>query len=183
MPREIERKFLLRDDSWRDHAAGSRVLRQGYLDSTRPYPAPDANAGTAPDAGATGVSVRVRTVGEERALLNIKAGGLVASRLEFEYEIPIADALELLALCRRPLIEKVRHHVYIGDAHWEIDEFLGDNAGLIVAEIELDSEDQAIEPPAWLGVEVTAHRRYYNVCLVDHPFATWSEAERCPSVP
>ncbi len=171
MAREIERKFLLRDDSWRALAASSQVLRQGYLASA------DTNTST------TGVSVRVRTVGGQRALLNIKAGGLVASRLEFEYEIPTDDALELLALCRRPLIEKVRHHVYVDGVHWEIDEFLGDNAGLIVAEIELDSEDQAIDPPSWLGVEVTAHRRYYNVCLVDQPFATWSEAERCPSAP
>jgi adenylate cyclase len=160
MAREIERKFLLAGDGWRRQVRSSEAMRQGYLSESE-------------------VSVRVRMVGASQAWLNIKAGGFVASRLEFDYEIPAEDARELLALCRRPLVEKIRHHVYVDDQHWEIDEFLGANAGLIVAEIELDSETRPVVRPDWLGQEVTEQRRYYNVCLIDHPFEAWSEAERC----
>lgn len=160
MAREIERKYLLTGEGWRAHVRSSETLRQGYLSEGS-------------------VSVRVRIAGDSQAWLNIKAGGFVASRLEFDYEIPIDDARELLALSRQPLVEKIRHHVYLDDQHWEIDEFLGANAGLIVAEIELDTETRPVVRPDWLGQEVTDQRRYYNVCLIDHPFQAWSEAERC----
>jgi adenylate cyclase len=159
--REIERKFLLASDAWRALAHRRQPLSQGYL------------------ASGERASVRVRIAGSD-AWLNIKSGGLVASRLEYEYRIPAADARELLELATGPLIEKTRHYVDYGGFTWEIDEFHGDNLGLIVAEIELDDEQQVFSRPPWLGKEVTELRRYYNVCLVSHPYRAWSEAEKNP---
>ena len=161
MPREIERKFLLKNEAWRSQVRQSRPMSQGYLVSS-------AN-----------VSVRVRVAGHD-AWLNIKAGGLVASRQEYEYSIPLDEARGLLALAEGKLIEKTRHFVEHGGMTWEIDEFHGDNSGLVVAELELDNEDAAFSRPKWLGVEVTSERRYYNVCLVTHPYSAWNEAERNP---
>jgi adenylate cyclase len=161
MPREIERKFLPKSDAWRAQVRRSRPMSQGYL------------------ASSGNVSVRVRVAGNE-AWLNIKAGGLVASRQEYEYPVPVGEARELLALAEGPLIEKTRHFVEHGGSTWEIDEFHGDNLGLVVAELELDSEDAPFARPAWLGVEVTQLRRYYNVCLVTHPYRAWNETERNP---
>jgi adenylate cyclase len=161
MPQEIERKFLLKSDAWRVSASRTQPMSQGYV--------------------ATGerASVRVRIAGEA-AWLNIKSGGLVASRAEYEYPIPAAHARELLALCAGPLIDKTRYLVPYGGFEWEIDEFRGDNDGLIVAELELDHEDQEFPRPDWLGAEVTHLRRYYNVCLVDYPYRAWTAAERTP---
>ncbi len=130
-------------------------------------------------AGSERASVRVRVAGDE-AHLNIKSGGFVASRLEYEYAIPVDEARDLLRLCPGPLVEKTRHYVDIGGFEWEVDEFSGTNAGLIVAELELDAEDQVFPRPAWLGAEVTHLRRYYNASLVEHPFSTWTDAERRP---
>jgi adenylate cyclase len=161
MPREIERKFLLKTDAWRTEVRRSRPMSQGYL----------ASGGRA--------SVRVRIAGEE-AWLNIKVGAMVASRQEYEYAVPLNEAQELLAAAEGPLIEKTRHYVEQGGATFEIDEFHGDNAGLIVAEIELEREDAPFPRPPWLGAEVTQLRRYYNVCLVTHPYRAWTEAERNP---
>ena len=161
MPREIERKFLLKSDAWRSQVQGSRQMSQGYL------------------ASGGNVSIRVRIAGDE-AWLNIKAGGFVASRQEYEYPLPLDEARELLALAEGPLVEKTRHFVEHRGHTWEIDEFDGDNAGLVVAELELDSEDADFARPPWLGVEVTELRRYYNVCLVTHPYRAWTEAERNP---
>jgi adenylate cyclase len=128
--------------------------------------------------GSKRASVRVRVAGDE-AWLNVKGGGLVASRAEYEYPIPLADAEELLAtLCERPLVEKMRHWVPYAGFTWEIDEFHGDNAGLVVAELELDHEAQEFARPDWLGDEVTALARYYNVNLVKHPYSAWDESER-----
>ena len=161
MPREIERKFLLQGDAWRAAASHTRAMSQGYV------------------ASSDRVSVRVRLAGDD-AWLNLKSGGLVASRAEYEYSIPAVHARELLLLCAGPLIDKTRHFVPYGDFEWEIDEFHGDNAGLIVAELELDREDQKFPKPDWLGAEVTHLRRYYNVCLVDYPYSQWTAAERNP---
>ena len=161
MPREIERKFLLKSDAWRSQVLESRQMSQGYL------------------ASGGNVSIRVRIAGDE-AWLNIKAGGFVASRQEYEYPLPLDEARELLAIAEGPLVEKTRHFVEHGGHTWEIDEFGGDNAGLVVAELELDSEDADFARPPWLGVEVTELRRYYNVCLVTHPYRAWNEAERNP---
>ena len=161
MPREIERKFLPKSDAWRTLAHRRQPMSQGYV------------------ASGERVSVRVRIAGDE-AWLNIKSGGLVASRLEYEYAIPVADARELLTLATGPLIEKTRHFVTHGGFEWEVDEFHGANEGLVVAELELDREDRVFPRPPWLGAEVTHLERYYNVCLVSHPFSAWTEAERNP---
>lgn len=158
MALEIERKFLLKDDSWRAAVISSRRLSQGYL--------------TTLTDGAK-ASVRVR-VGGDQAYLNIKSMRLGMSRDEFEYPIPIEDAGHMLAnLCSGAVIEKIRHHVHFAGLLWEIDEFLGANQGLVVAEVELNSEDQTFQKPDWVGEEVTEDPRYYNVSLVRHPFAQW----------
>ena len=151
---EIERKFLLQGDAWR--GLGQAVLlRQGYLSSARER------------------VVRVRIEGEQ-AMLTIKGANVGASRGEWEYPIPLADAVELLdGLCEQPLIEKVRHRIEHAGMVWEVDEFLGANAGLVVAEIELASEDQPFEKPDWIGAEVSGDARYYNANLIRHPFSQW----------
>ena len=161
MPREIERKFLPTSDAWRALAYRRQPMSQGYI------------------ASSERTSVRVRIAGDD-AWLNIKSGGLVPSRLEYEYAIPVAEARELLALAMGPLIEKTRHFVTHAGFEWEVDEFHGDNAGLVVAELELDREDEAFPLPPWIGTEVTELNRYYNACLVRHPFSAWTEAERQP---
>ncbi|MGF1529398.1 MAG: CYTH domain-containing protein [Candidatus Competibacterales bacterium] len=155
---EIERKFLLQSDAWRREISLSHTLRQGYLvsDATR--------------------SVRVR-VGDNGAQLNIKSATLGMERREYEYEIPRNEGEELLGLCQQPLLEKVRHFVHRDGHCWEIDEFGGCNAGLIVAEIELTHRHQAITLPPWIGQEVTMDKRYYNAYLVQYPYRRWSEEE------
>jgi adenylate cyclase len=105
--------------------------------------------------------------------LTIKSKTKGISRSEFEYDIPSSEATQLLQLCEGPLIEKIRHLVIIGEHTWEIDEFSGDNQGLIIAEIELSSEDESFEKPAWLGKEVSDDARYYNSSLVAHPYNQW----------
>jgi adenylate cyclase len=155
MATEIERKFLVRDDSWRAAVERSRPMRQGYL------------------PGLETASVRVRVDGE-RALLNIKSATLDVTRQEYEYPIPLDDAREMLdTLCERPLIEKTRHFVRHGGHLWEVDVFAGDNAGLVVAEVELDHPEEALDLPPWVGDEVSDDPRYYNVSLVRHPFSEW----------
>ncbi|MEM7519144.1 MAG: CYTH domain-containing protein [Planctomycetota bacterium] len=154
---EIERKFLVAGDGWRGQAHKSTRLRQGYLstDSMR--------------------NVRVRIKGD-RALLTVKGkmeADSFVKRLEFEYDIPMDDALELLKLCLDSPIDKTRHEVKRGGHLWEVDEFHGQNEGLIVAEIELESVDTAFERPEWLGEEVSDDARYLNSNLVARPFSTW----------
>ncbi len=116
--------------------------------------------------------MRVRVVGEQ-AWLTIKGETVGATRLEFEYSIPRADADELLRLCAGPLVEKVRHRIELGGVTWEVDEFLGDNAGLVVAEVELQREDQQFPRPEWLGEEVTGDPRYFNSNLAIRPYREW----------
>jgi adenylate cyclase len=154
MGTEIERKFLVEADDWRQGSRGRRV-RQGYLSAD------------------PGRSVRIRMVGDS-AWLTIKGGTTGYSRVEFEYPIPTQDALHLLdELCIRPVIDKTRHEVNYGGHRWEIDEFHGANEGLVIAEIELAAEDEHFERPHWLGAEVSDDPRYYNVNLARHPFSRW----------
>ncbi len=154
MAKEIERKFLVSTNNWKDDVSTTHVFRQGYLsyDSER--------------------TVRVRAT-EVSGFLTIKGITTGLTRDEFEYEIPLADALALLQLCERPAIEKKRYLVPHGAHIWEIDVFEGVNAGLVVAEIELQSEEEAFEKPTWLGEEVSGQRKYSNSALSLLPFKDW----------
>lgn len=149
---EIERKFLVVGDAWRD--APPVFYSQGYLNRDKAR------------------TVRVRIAGEE-AFLTIKGTSVGARRAEFEYPIPVWDARELLALCEQPLIEKNRRKVLHEGFVWEVDEFLGENLGLVVAEIELSAEDAVFAKPDWVGDEVTEDARYFNSNLSRVPFNCW----------
>ena len=166
MPIEIERKFLVSGDGWRAAAHKVVPMAQGYLNDLALV-----------DGGAMNASVRVRIEGGE-ARLNLKSRELGASRQEFDYPIPLADARALLALCVGGLVDKHRHYVVFEGHLWEVDEFLGDNAGLVVAEIELSGVDEAFARPAWLGPEATHAQRYYNLALASRPYSQWREDER-----
>ncbi len=153
---EIEHKFLLANEDWRQHIQKSVKYKQGYL-SSQPTS-----------------SIRVR-ISDKHAWLNIKSATIGTERLEFEYEIPLSDADEIITiLCSKPLIEKIRHFVPNDHNIWEIDEFEGDNQGLIVAEIELSKAGQIFTKPHWLGAEVTQDLRYYNNNLAVNPYKNWS---------
>jgi adenylate cyclase len=152
--KEIERKFLVKGDAWRALARGT-TYRQGYLNSAKER------------------TVRIRTA-DAQAFITIKGMTVGATRSEYEYEIPFGDAKEMLeTLAEKPLIEKTRYRIPVGNLTWEIDEFLGENAGLIVAEVELKSEDQTFDKPLWVGDEVTNDPRYFNANLVKNPFTRW----------
>jgi adenylate cyclase len=158
MPVEIERKFLVESDQWRSGAERSELYRQGYL------------------GGSETCSMRVRVSGE-RAWLTLKGRIRGARRLEYEYAIPSLEAKEILeALCVGRQIEKRRHFVPHAGREWEVDEFLGANAGLVIAELELDDEGERFARPEWLGREVTDDARYYNAYLAAHPWPTWDAA-------
>jgi len=153
---EIERKFLIQGQEWREETTGL-IYRQGYISTQN------------------GITVRVRLVGEQ-GYLTIKGKSVGSSRSEYEYPIPATDAQEMLnTLCDRPLIEKKRYKLEKGDLIWEIDEFFGENEGLIVAEVELLQEDQTVSLPSWIGDEVTHDSRYYNINLAKHPYRHWKE--------
>jgi adenylate cyclase len=168
---EIERKFLVTGDGWRGAAHQVVPMAQGYLNDLA------AMDTTVKGRGAMKTSVRVRIAGDE-AFLNLKSRELGHTRQEFDYPIPVADARALLALCVGGMIDKRRHYVQHAGHLWEVDEFLGDNAGLVVAEIELESADAAFEKPGWTGAEVTHALRYYNLALATRPYSQWGEAER-----
>jgi CYTH domain-containing protein len=154
MGQEIERKFLVQGDAWRALGSGTRY-RQGYLSTVKER------------------TVRVRTI-DDQGFLTIKGVTVGARRAEYEYPIPVQDANELLdELCERPLIEKTRYKIQHAGLTWEVDEFAGENQGLIVAEVELSDEAQALQLPDWVGAEVTADPRYYNANLIAHPYTTW----------
>ena len=154
MGKEIERKFLLKNETWKSQVEKSFSIKQGYL-STNPER-----------------TVRVR-IKNEKGILTIKGITKGISRLEYEYEIPFQDAMELLQLCEQPIIEKVRYIVIDDKLKWEIDIFEGVNEGLQLAEVELESEDQIINTPEWIEKEVSAERRYYNSSLIKNPFKDW----------
>jgi adenylate cyclase len=154
---EIERKFRVQNDGWREQVSSRTLLRQGYI----------ANTARA--------SVRVRLAGEA-GWLSVKAMTPGLSRAEYEAAIPALDADEMLQrLCEGPLVEKWRHIVIHQGSRWEIDEFLGANAGLVIAELELAAEDAVFAAPAWLGVEVTHDERFYNFRLSAKPYRSWPE--------
>lgn len=151
---EIERKFLVNSEQWKNGVERFVEIKQGYLS-------------TAPER-----TVRVRTKGE-KGFLTIKGKTQNLSRAEFEYEVPLEEALGLLKLCEGHPIEKVRHEVRVGGKLWEVDVFEGENAGLVLAEIELESEVESFEMPVWAGEEVSADLRYFNSYLSQHPFKGW----------
>jgi adenylate cyclase len=154
MPQEIERKFLVRGNGWRDHGAGV-PYRQGYLSTVAER------------------TVRVRLI-RDKGWLTIKGITVGATRAEYEYEIPADEAGQMLDnLCERPLIEKTRYRIEHQGLTWDVDEFDGDNAGLIIAEVELEEEGQAIVLPDWVGEEVTDDPRFYNANLIANPYTTW----------
>lgn len=153
MGHEIERKFLVDIDAWHPQGAGVTFV-QGYLSSHKQR------------------VVRVRLEGKS-AKLTVKGPTSGVTRAEFEYDIPLDDALAMLRLCERPLIEKVRHTETHGGKSWEIDVFAGDNTGLVLAEIELASEDETFAVPDWAIREVSADPRYYNANLISSPFKSW----------
>lgn len=156
MAKEIERKFLVKGDAWRNLAEGVRY-RQGYLNSQKER------------------TVRIRTVGD-KAVITVKGLTIGCTRLEFEYQIPYADCESMLDnLAEKPLIDKTRYRIPMGKFVWEIDEFHAENDGLIVAEIELPDEDTPFERPDWIGEEVSSDPRYYNSNLVAHPYSTWGK--------
>ncbi len=153
---EIERKFLLKNENWKQAVSSSARIKQGYL------------------AGSDKSSVRIRIEGD-KANINIKSMTLAITRQEYEYSIPMADAEKLLQdLCEQPQIEKTRYIVEHEDHKWEIDVFAGDNNGLIVAEIELQDENEIFAIPEWIGDEVSEQLKYYNVNLIKYPFSSWS---------
>ncbi len=153
---ETERKFLIRNDSWKKAVMRSVLMRQGYLCRNSDH-----------------TTVRIRIAGE-KGFLTIKSPKDHLSRLEFEYEIPVEEAAQMLdTLCPEPLIEKRRSYVQTESGVWEIDEFSGENAGLVLAEIELPSAETKIVLPGWIGEEVSSDPRYYNSNLIKNPYKSW----------
>jgi CYTH domain-containing protein len=152
---EIEKKYLVKGEEWKKEAQG-KLYKQGYLSSN-------------PDC-----TVRIRTV-EDKGYLTIKGKTSGATRREYEYQISYQDALEMLAeLCEKPIIEKVRYKITYQGLIWEVDEFRGENLGLVVAEVELKDENQQIILPAWVDREVTSEQKYYNSNLFKHPYSKWN---------
>jgi adenylate cyclase len=156
---EIERKFLVRSDDWRQLATTQSNIRQAYLDS-------NAKA-----------SIRVRIRDNSRATLTIKSRPSELRRLELEYPIPVLEAEALMQLRQGGVIEKVRYLVPRGELTWEIDVFSGENRGLVIAEIEMPDEHHRVELLPWIGTEVTERPEYYNSALVEHPFSTWAHRD------
>lgn len=153
---EIERKFLVASDAFKSVALRKNLIAQGYL-STEPER-----------------TVRIRIKGE-KGYLTIKGESNTTklSRYEWEKEIPVAEAKQLLQLCKKGVIEKIRYEIEVGQHLFEVDEFFGENEGLVIAEVELQSETEIFDKPIWLGVEVTQDHRYYNAYLSQHPFTSW----------
>lgn len=157
---EIERKFLIKNATWRAQVARSIAIKQGYLATTDK------------------ASIRIR-IQDTEANINIKAARAGTSRAEYEYPIPMTEAETMLAtLCHPPLIEKTRHLVRYGEHLWEIDEFYGDNEGLIVAEIELNHPEASFAMPEWVGKEVSDILRYYNNQLSQCPYQAWPDSDK-----
>lgn len=157
MPLEIERKYRVTGEGWRAAISDSNRMRQGYLN----------------EPGRCSIRVRVA---DDYAELNIKAAVIGAARAEYEYRIPVEEAEAMLDdFCAHPPIEKIRHRVMHAGHMWEVDEFGGANAGLVIAELELDAADEVFETPPWLGVEVTQEHRFYNHALANRPYTQWQD--------
>ncbi|MCF8309472.1 MAG: CYTH domain-containing protein [Bacteroidales bacterium] len=154
MGKETERKFLVRNTNFKENISQKHEVKQGYL-STDPNHV-----------------VRIRTL-DGKGFITIKGESSGITRSEFEYEIPKQDVLEMMETMCTTLIEKFRYIVYYGGMKWEIDEFFNDNEGLMLAEIELENDEQHFEKPSWLGKEVTSHKEYYNAYLINHPYKAW----------
>jgi adenylate cyclase len=152
---EIERKFRVIDAAWMSSVSRKRRIRQAYLTKNGR------------------VSIRIRIDGGDRATLTIKTAQPAVLRHEYEYDIPVGDAEELLGLRDGAVIEKTRHDVPVGGIVWEVDVFAGENSGLVIAEVELASGDQEFCRPAWVGEEITHDRRFYNADLAKRPFGSW----------
>jgi adenylate cyclase len=159
VPQEIERKFLVANSDWRADADSGRRLRQAYLADTER------------------AAIRVRIEDDTRAFLTIKSAAAGMTRQEFEYPLPLADAEALLDLREGSTVEKTRFLVAHAGRHWEVDLYGGENEGLTIAEIELASEDAAVDLPPWLGREVTGERRYYASALARQPFRNWAATD------
>ncbi len=152
---EIERKYLVKSDDWKSLAT-KKYYQQGYLLISK------------------SLTIRVRII-EDKSYITIKGASKGISRSEYEYEIPIKEAEDIIqSLCEKPLIEKYRTKINIDDVIWEVDEFLGENEGLVIAEVELKNEGQKINLPAWIGDEVSGNPKYSNSYLVKHPFKRWT---------
>ena len=158
VPREIERKFLVAGDSWREGADRGEELRQAYLAAT------------------DRVSVRVRIIDNARAVITIKSAQPGLARQEYEYAIPVPDALAMADMRLGSLLQKTRFRSVHAGRTWEVDVYSGENIGLVIAEVELDSEDAAVDLPRWVGREVTGEERYYASRLAVRPFSGWREA-------
>lgn len=156
---EIERKFLLLNSDWRKAVYDQKKIFQGYLSSN-------------PER-----TVRVR-VSDQKGIITIKGKSQGNSRAEYEYNIPLTDADELIKLCENPIISKTRYLVKIEEKVWEIDEFSGENQGLIVAEVELQSETERITFPSWIGKEVSSEKRFFNASLIKYPYSEWTDKEK-----
>jgi adenylate cyclase len=153
---EIERKFLIKNDSWKNEIKKTVSIRQGYLNSEVER------------------TVRIRIQGEQ-GVLTIKGKNQNVTRKEFEYQIPLDDALNLLSMCEKPIIEKTRFLIPSNRSTWEIDVFDGENKGLVIAEIELTSEEESFDIPNWLGEEVSSESKYYNSSLITNPYSNWKK--------
>ena len=163
MPTETERKFLLKNDSWRKAAVSCTLIRQAYAHFQKN----------------SRMTLRIRMTDDDQAYLTLKGPVSGCSRPDFEYPVPFREAQEILKVfCESGRVEKYRYQVPFGSHVWEVDEFLGDNAGLIMAEIELSSPNEEFERPGWLGREVTGEVRFYNSHLLEYPFRDWKEKER-----
>ncbi len=159
MAKEIEKKFLVTDDSWQ-HLASGMLYRQGYIFS-------DDNR-----------SVRVR-IADNKGILTIKGAAKGISRNEWEYSIPLQDAQEMLEeVCEKPIIVKRRYRIQTAECTWEVDQFEAENQGLVIAEVELQHEDQPLDLPSWIGREVTGIPRYYNASLRTYPYSQWRRDEQ-----
>lgn len=157
MPKEIERKFLIEPEAWKQfNKPEGKHYRQGYI------------------TGADDVTIRVR-IAESKGYLTLKSKTVGISRDEFEYEIPYEEATDMMNSFTQVGTEKIRYKIPVGNLVWEVDEFLGANAGLLVAEIELQNEDQVLDKPSWVGDEVSDDYRYFNSNLATHPFCTWGK--------